>query len=760
MVIVFLNELSAALMTTEATRLTPEAAVQRYLQIEPESSLTNVLSSEQQALKLALVSDDILHKFLDCAAYRCEPVKIFLQEILSKLVLEMTIKTCSKPEWINGWIVYLLEDGEPEILNMIDSDVGKLGNAPSVLDNGASKTGARSESLSGDIGHQRRVSKAEQAMEEAMLEAKRLNEMIAQEEARKASGQKPINEYEDSASTATTDNGVVTPTSSESDRFALGDKSMDSSQISGDGTDPVISSTPPMQAPRPFTDFDQLAPQEQVLASMSPNAMDPSVAPILTLHKASVSVLDDGSSDDRAILRNKPIFEYLLQIEPASSRFPGWMTVRKYPDFETLHEVLRRISIISGVTGFTEKHGTLPTWKGQSKTFLRQNLERYLQNALQYESLAESEGMKRFLEKDTGLQKVSANKNSFGLENVGKGVLDVLGGAPKGIAGGGKAVLGGMQGVFGAVGVGSPKKPAPGSARSRPNASTVSPQRNGSFRERRSEERSFALSQTDNTKPPLPQRPERTRSRSSSRQPPIITPEISQSQESLHLPPPPDSMPEDYETPIHNPEPGNSQSGNKTDPPSKVAERMPELPVEQGREEKKQTEDPRRQPLTEAETRVAVELFFAIINELYTLSSAWNIRLAMLNAAKTFLLRPGNPNLEAIRALIQDDVINANFTSDEGLAHQLKKLRENSLPTEEELKAWPPEPSTEEKEKLRQKARKLLIERGMPQALTSVMGSVASGEALGRIFDCLQVEEVSKGFVFALLLQGIKAVTQ
>ena len=90
----------------------------------------------------------------------------------------------------------------------------------------------------------------------------------------------------------------------------------------------------------------------------------------------------------------------------------------------------------------------------------------------------------------------------------------------------------------------------------------------------------------------------------------------------------------------------------------------------------------------------------------------------------------------------------------------MRKLRANTLPTEEELKAWPKEMSGEEKEKLRQKARRLLVERGMPQALTSVMGQAASGEALSKIFDCLQVEKVARGVIFGLMLQGLRAVTQ
>jgi len=141
------------------------------------------------------------------------------------------------------------------------------------------------------------------------------------------------------------------------------------------------------------------------------------------------------------------------------------------------------------------------------------------------------------------------------------------------------------------------------------------------------------------------------------------------------------------------------------------------------------------------------------------MSSAWQIRRTLLNAAKTFLLRPGNPQLESIRQLLQFTVLDDN-TSDAGVAFHLRKLRANTLPTEEELKAWPKEMSSEEKEKLRQKARRLLVERGMPQALSSVMGQAASGEALGKIFDCLQVEKVARGVIFGLILQGLRAVTQ
>ena len=151
-----------------------------------------------------------------------------------------------------------------------------------------------------------------------------------------------------------------------------------------------------------------------------------------------------------------------------------------------------------------------------------------------------------------------------------------------------------------------------------------------------------------------------------------------------------------------------------------------------------------------------------MITQLYTLSGAWQIRRTLLAAAKTFLLRPGNPQLGSIKDLLQTSLFESNL-SDSGLAHHILKLRENTLPTAEETEAWKrdyPEKTPEQKEELRIKARRLLVTKGMPQALTSVMGAAASGEALGKVFDCLQIPEVSRGLIFGLMLQALRVVTQ
>lgn len=793
-IIVFLNELSTAALTSPGSFSNDfSKAVYRYLEASPESNLANVLDVEQQSKKLQAISEDILQRFLEPTAYASDPVKIFLREVLAVLILEATVKRCSDAAWINGWIIYLLEDGEPELLSAIDVGVsGARSNAgkevSSTSANGLSYYNERSEPTSDEtskLEHRRTLSRAESAMEEAMQEAKRLSELIAAEEAMK--NQNP----EGSLSSENTTAGQTTPTSSQSelDRF-----SDDPLPILADGSVTTMQSSEPASS---FTSFDQIISRgrSSTLQSDSSGLRSSLVAP-MTLHNANVSIFDDG---EKTSARAKPTAEFLLQIEPVSSHYPGWMIARKYADFETLHEVLRRISVVSGVPRFAQKYGTLPSWKNLTKSSLRSGLEGYLQDALSYDRLAESEGMKRFLEKDQGNARTSpsAHKGGFSFpspaafEIMGKGMLDVLASAPKGAAGGGKAILGGVSGVLGGVGslgqrrqsqATSPYAPRNDHANSTPPAGVV--------RKSQDSVRSLvSLPGEARRPPPLPPRSSvhiQTREASvtplkqtvpeaalgitlrngSPTKPETYQPTLEEKFQ-LHLPPPPSEIPDDYNTietsaaanelPIAydcivNPSSiADPSPTRQSTPPARPSE-SPGTPITPLKREKPS-------PLDRKETQVAVELFFAVINELYTLSSAWNIRRTLLNAAKGFLLRPGNPKLEDIRLLLQKTIIEAN-TSDVNLAAHLSKLRANTMPTEEELKTWPPLPTEGEKEKLRVKARKLLVERGMPQALTAVMGAAASGEALGRVFDALQIQEVARGFMFALLQQGIRAITQ
>lgn len=804
-VIVFLSELSAAL---NASPNSPAIeAVATYLELKPDSSLANVLDQKHQERKLALVADDILKSYLDKTAYDCLPVQLFLRQVLGKLVLSMTIDTCSKPEWINGWIMALLEDGEPELMNAIDAGLEK--SAPTALKT-VEKHAAIAEELMSPIEeservahHKRTRSRAEDAMDEAMKEAQRLTQLIAEEDAQREKQKLPLTTSHESISESTTE-GIVTPGSSQSgsgkndevDRMSP----IDLALSSRDGTQ--------------FTSFDQIVPAQSATA-LSSDGETPRLKAVsaLTLHNAKISIFDDSMPGEKTTIKAKPMAEYMIQIEPSNSKFPGWMIVRKYADFETLHEVLRRISNITGV-GFNEAHPSMPLWKMHTKNSLRGELERYLNDAVRYQQLSESEGMKRFLEKDQGLSRSPGGTKGFGwptpvaFDQMGKNMMDVLTKAPKEVAGGGKAFFGGVAGVLGGKRA-STHISSPSQSTNRSSISLATNYMEDSYMSSIGFDAPRESGESVGSTPPVQRKisgvpytpvdmkPRPSMSsrnslygrqsnevrRSDSRSSSIagVQSPGTPSEEKMNLPPPPSEITEDYTSPprssvIELEQPRRrGEDMTYSNPASRrpsshslltLAQEGPETPsrpASSGNDRSSapiapQTTKP-KPPITEQETQVAVELLFAVITELYTLSSAWQIRRTLLNAAKTFLLRPGNPQLEAIRVLIQESVIDVN-TTDAGIASQIDTVRANSLPTEDELKQWPKELDDKSKEELRVKARKLLVEKGMPVALTGVMGQAATGEALGRVFDCLQENKIARGMIFGLVLQGLRVVVQ
>ena len=760
-IIVFLNELAAAFAAgssyTEAQEI-----VDQYLENAPDSSLANVLSEEQQRKKLNMIADDILSNFLDAKAYGCSPVRDFLREVFSGVVLESTVTSLSRPEFINDWIIYLLQDGESEIMHAIDAGVEGARNqgvsTPKVSEEakGGLPESKNDEIVSQNTGHESNCT--DKATEDAMLEAKRLSAMIASQDVQGA--------YERPPKTA--QSAETRPSTDETGRS--------STQLTNGSQESDIS-TPAgvMKDQMPLTNSPSLTPVSSLREDVP--------APPLTLHGALVMVDDAGAGSEKGPIKSRPTWDYLLQIEPTSTRSTGWMVFRKYSDFQSLHEMLETVSRLNRITGFSEQFPALPAWKGQTRQALARDLERYLQQAMKHEPLAETERMRRFLEKDVGTSEVTSAKPGFSFpsqsafENMGKGVLGALSNAPKGVAGGGRAVFDGVTGVFG--GVGHSRKPTNSE---RLSHHQKSPSR--SERELRNSSSSVGDLNHVNSSPAEP-RLEGHSASSRGGGEELSTLVSSPTASSLGV------AKEEIPNSLSMSDPGNDMNASVTEQdawPSESTLALSENPkslesVDQGEvvevkddpgpaspKPANETEstgelDPgsqgvrrHRQPITADETQIAVELIFAVINELYTLSSAWNIRRTLLNAAKTYILRPGSPTLETIRELLQDSMIESH-TSDDALGEYLKKLRENALPTEEELKVWPPPPSEQEKAQLRDKARRLFVQRGIPQALTSVMGAAASREALEKIFDSLQVETVARGFVFSVLLQGLRVLT-
>jgi hypothetical protein len=810
MLIVFMSELASAFSDLPPdSSMTAADTVYNYLASHPNSNLANLLNQRQQAAKFKMISEDMLG-FLEQSSYNCGPARIFLREIFANSVFEMMLQKCSKADYINAWIVYLLEDGEPDLSHAIDVGMQTGRDA-------GSSVFADMDGNVGNIGlarppqrntHKKQLSRAEEEMDEAMEEMKRMNAMIAKEHEARRKREASISEDSRPMRTSTESDGEnqgktrtpgeESPTSGRSfDKSSGRDNSNDGFSTSAKSETAPTPATPlstadypsPVASPQEkqqshFTNFDQIIPKPQ--QAEEDDQRDEKAAPKkapLTLHNASFTLHDDVSSDT-ARIRMKPTWDYLIQVEPSSTDHSGWMIVRRYSDFETLHEILRRIAQISGATAFTELHKELPFWKIHTRESLRGELERYLRDACWYQSLAESEGMRRFLEKSQG--HTHTNSKSFGWETVGKNMLEGLTTAPKGFVEGSKTLVGGVSGVFGNF-PGLVKRPTLQNSESAPNVSRLSistPPRMDSMRSpARSErasmdsQRSYVISTQPGKMAPMERRPSYQSqgdgdgesrsgrhdrmesssvsgsarpSREHSRAPsgaPLRSPSSLSLLDQLRLPPHPDEVGDDFEWSADGAEihPKPLEKPMPSPAPSTSGTKMPPKPARQ------------HSQLTEPETRVAVELMFAVINEMYTLSSAWNIRRTLLTAAKSFLLRPGNPSLLNVQNLIQDS-IDGN-TSDTSIAAQLRKLRENTMPTEDERAAWPAEPTDEEKEKLRVKARALLIRSGVPAALMGVMGQAATGEALGRVFDCLQIEEVARGLFFGLMLQAVRIVT-
>jgi hypothetical protein len=760
-------------------------AVQIYLDSRPDSNLANLVNIEHQQQKLDLIAEDLLQTYLEHKAYNCEPVRLFLREVMSKLILDMTIQTCSTGEFINDWIVYLLEDQEIEAT--------KPGEDQSTKHKIETTDPEKTESPE-ERRHRRVVSKAQEAMDEAMQEAARLTQMIADDDARRQrenAESEPGEPPADIPKLVNTKNGWGAASNDDISESTKGMHTPSSSQSDHHHSDdsPPQKSTPEPK-PSPFTTFDQIVPSGPPTALREDEKLKEQ--PALTLYKASIIVMDDSDPSDRSPIRSKPQTEYLIQVEPSNSHHPGWMIVRRYGDFEALHQVLSRIARVTDARRFADAHAALPAWKGATKSLLRDALERYLLDAIMHVSLADSEGMKRFLEKDVAVSAKTEKQPAFGLgaiESVGKGVVGVLSQAPRGVASGGKAIIGGVSALAGggaraqrqSVSMGqSPAVPEGRLSFNRSSTSLASSRAGDGFssaattpaagqtaaavpaRSSSSEDAQIGSPVVD-VPPSVSRRqsgtldrlvegtdaPSRSSSVAELAPPPTTVGETTSGDDEagLTLPPPPSCIPDDYEIGADAPDMPRRDSSKAVTSPAPA----PAAPAAPAR--------PTARPLSVRETQTAVSLGLAAITELYKLSSAWSVRLAFLTAAKTILLRPGNAQLDSVRVLLQESVLDAH-ASDAGIAALLRKTRVNALPTEAERAAWPPWRGEEEKAALRVRARRVLVERGMPVALNGVMGQAASAEALGRVFDAVQMPAVARGLVFGLVLQGLRAVTQ
>ncbi|PYH79607.1 hypothetical protein BO82DRAFT_339895 [Aspergillus uvarum CBS 121591] len=741
--IVFLNELSAAFSAAEFAE-PPERFISRYLDLHPVSNLANILQKEQQRKKLNMVAEDILSGYLDPNVHDCALIRHFLRDVLSSMLSDSVVSALSQPETINAWIVQLLGEGESQIMHAINVGVDKARNQDlTVLDDTSRMTmsDCNFTPCKDNASPQRDFdSPTCQMTTTENIDAASFEQHGSAESPQR--GEFPNlaqNRGRAGAPSVTSNEGTSCPLPGIDFHSQLSlvhaKNHMTLEAVEGGNCEKSARALPQLSA----------SPAGDIVLDEEASSLH------MTFHRAYLSIDLGMDSEGGEHFRFKPTCDFLLQIEPQFTRSTGWMVFRKYADFESLHNTLNTISRLNKVYDFMNLFPALPSWKGQTRLGLAKRLEQYLRCALEIGPLAESEKMKCFLNRDgsMGPGSIAASRKvglplpvQNTLEAMGKGVLGVFANAPKGVSG---RVFEGMTGVFGS---GGGKELAPGAecSSSDPDSSVVG--------QHPIVTQSNEIS-CDSAQPMLPD----NRNHSMPSQPSADAK-------------PSDNLRSSGAKPSGVSQAAAVDSNNSKRPASNIlgsevdsssfgeCSLTSKMLGASGDKVDRRTERERRihgNCITREETRTALELIFAVINELYTLSSVWEIRRRLLNAAKSYVLRPGNPNLETIRELFQESIINSHV-SDDAIGSYLMKLRENALPTEAEITDWHEPMSGPEKERLKETARRLFVEKGLPQALTGVMGTAASKEALGKLFDCLQVRVIAQGFMFSLLLQLLRAI--
>ncbi|KAF3902531.1 hypothetical protein ABW21_db0204995 [Orbilia brochopaga] len=503
----------------------------------------------------------------------------------------------------------------------------------------------------------------------------------------------------------------------------------------------------------------------------------------VNLLNARVTVLDTGPAfNPPRVLKSKPKAPFMIQLEPLDAA--GWIVMKSYQDFEALHDTLIKLATPTGSTKYKLAYTEgLPSWRDRTADELVALLELFLRIALSEEGLAGSETLYKFFQKDEvrrereKQERIENNvfwRSGAQIENMGKNVLGAITKAPQSASDSGKAFLGGIKKALtsqspvqmpaerdngrspfafikqnisrstlgGADDSVMSEKSSMSLDRDDASISSQAPAR-GRFSLRIDFPRPFSIGEPN---PPLPARRSEsaTRSRASTYQPLNGTddPQFSR---------PPSLLEEQAEgaaEPTLMFDAADSQlNGISLPPPPSEIDNVTANAAAA------------YEGISEQETQYVLEIMFSIINELYGLSTAWMIRRSFLNIAKSVMLLPGNSTLSNMRNMIQADVLEAN-TSPEAIADYVRQVRKNSLPTAAETDDWEKTHTprtTEEKEELRRRARKVLSE-SLPQGLTALLGVNQTKEALSQLFDALQERDVARGLWTSLLAKAVQVL--
>ena len=740
--IVFFRELRSASLETESA-----SGISEYIRNNPDSALSQMVDEKAQREKLRYWSSRLLAAFARKKDLECDAGRLFAREMLAMQVFDLAATLCSTASYINWYIVETFKDVEDKGLLEKDS----------------------------------RIRDAEEAMAKAVAEAAEMTRLLEIERAAA-----PLQDDIDATPPLPPKDAPEVPpkttfASVQPETPPSSSKQIDTLHQQPDTLLPSSNGIGALEGDMQSSSEPVVLPTTQSpSASSSPTSQQHDEPPQETLQGAKITLMDISTDAGTGkAIRHKSTLSYMITIEPPGGRVPGWVAIKQYPDFESLHEVLRRLANVGGIRSFPTE---LPEWKGRPHQSLTDDLENYLKSALVAKQLADSEAMKRFFGKEITDQSLAKKKAWPPLKGVGEGMRDAAEGSQKLLAAAWATTGISKKRSVTPVGKGKPhsdaavkdeilipdEEPVYPLPLFRDSTASIG---SGSLGvdnavERRSTSSSLngysfigdgEASNSESTTSLVT--PDRGRSRT-----PIEPTEISTTGTDS-LPRPLSNTIIKPPSPIPPPLPERPTKSSTAKPPSPAPPPFSEQPM---KPPTTKTPSPAPPPLPERPTKPStirlpspeltandaqqiLDIGFSILSELYALSPrTWVIRKSLLNLLKSLLISNGRTYNETIRTMIQDDLINKCLTSDDWLASQVKAVTESMWPST-------PYPLIDDNA-YKIQAKELFLTKILPETMRGLMGGAATTQALEIVFEALQDQRVAKGVLVALMCDALRAL--
>ncbi|KAG5518489.1 hypothetical protein PMAC_002885 [Pneumocystis sp. 'macacae'] len=686
-IIVALRELRSAL-SFSADDHNIISVISAYIAQNPGSALSRLLDQPFQRERLRFESENLM-KFLGKKEdLDCSILRTLMREIFTVQIFENVVDICSSADFINEWIIYFYDNEKLRETNE---------------------------------GQSQKKSEVQLAMEKAMEEAAEMTKLLQDKPENQDS---PLSEHPSPVMF----NEVVTPEKRDYFRrssvtcFVSPIRSRTSSPDGRHHFKPFCHSKSGSPDRSRMSLYD--LKESKLSGNVSQDVFlekDTSSLSKESLFQADISLSYVNSElSPKKIIKSKWSINFLIIVEPAGGQMPGWVIIKKYSEFESLHEVLRRLAAVSGLHSFTKE---LPHWKNASYEDLRISLENYLRKALKSKDLSDSHAMKSFFDKQSksdGSSSSGKRKSWQQLRTVSDGVRDVI----KAPATGGRAIIN----ALGAVG----RKAFVDIPDNIYESEAENPSLDGLD--------DSPLVNTDNLLFNVPKDDEKLVPSRSSFQ--SQTEERKESKLST--------------TTIFNNEPHDLTFKTETCSEELLLESDKNHVDFNDKNEFFSHEKSNfniTKGLSHSDVQLFIDINFCILSEIYSLSpKTWSIRRSLLGILRSLLLRNGT-YVDSVKEAIEEKVINF-FSNEKWISEQINEVI---------MKIWSSTPTDnveKDSEKLMLEAKRLFLHKTIPDTLKSLVGGTATKESLEIVFDALQKKELMKGILSSILSDILQVIFQ